>query len=33
MVDITNVVIISSDKKYLISKNIEKIENLGIDID
>ena len=32
VIDITNVVIISSDKKYSISKNTEKIEQLGIDI-
>ena len=32
VIDITNVVIISSDKKYKISSKTEKIENLGIDI-
>ena len=32
VIDITNVVIISSDKDYKISKNTEKIEQLGIDI-
>ena len=32
VIDITNVVIISSDKKYKVSSETEKIENLGIDI-
>ena len=32
VIDITNVVIISSDKNYKISKNTQKIEQLGIDI-
>ncbi len=32
VIDITNVVIISSDKQYSITKNTEKIEQLGIDI-
>ena len=32
VIDITNVVIISSNKKYQISQNTKKIENLGIDI-
>lgn len=32
VIDITNVVIISSDKKYKLSSQTEKIENLGIDI-
>lgn len=32
VIDITNVVIISSDKRYSFSSQTEKIENLGIDI-
>ncbi len=32
VIDITNVVIISSDKQYSVNKNTEKIEQLGIDI-
>lgn len=32
VIDITNVVIISSDKKYKINKNTKNIEQLGIDI-
>ena len=32
VIDITNVIIISSDKNYKINENTEKIEKLGVDI-